>query len=236
MRQKSDPEFAQTLSRVRTGHHTPEDIASLQQLESTKTDNFPGDVVYIYLTNKQVSHHNHQKIIDMPNKVTIHAKDCKREIRKRNIVPISITSENLYQTGGLPSSLTLAKGAKVMLTNNIDFSDNLVNGAICTLVEYDIDPQVAIRGLLYIKFPAENIGRQAKKSSRAHMKDCVPIKATTSTFLLTSQCPVPVQRTMFPITLAFAITAHKSQGSTYQHMVANLTLSSKMTSVQQGQI
>ena len=163
----------------------------------------------------------------MPNKVTIHAKDCKREIIT-HIVPISITSENLYQTGGLLSSLTLAKGAKVMLTKNIDISDNLVNGAIGTLVEYDIDPQVAIRGILYIKFPA---GRQAKKSSPAHMKDCVPIKATTSTFLLTSQCPVPVQLTMFLITLAFAITAHKSQGSTYQHMVADLTLPSKMTSV-----
>ena len=46
-------------------------------------------------------------------------------------------------------------------------------------------------------------------------------KAVTVKFFLAQKCNVPVERRMFPGTLAFALTAHKAQGSTYNYMIAD---------------
>lgn len=43
-------------------------------------------------------------------------------------------------------------------------------------------------------------------------------------FLLELQCSIPVERHMFPLVLAYRFTAHKSQCSTYQYMVADFTI------------
>lgn len=45
----------------------------------------------------------------------------------------------------------------------------------------------------------------------------------TVKFLLGSQCSIPVERHMFSLVLAYGFTAHKTQGSTYQYMVADFT-------------
>ena len=52
--------------------------------------------------------------------------DIKRRTRQ---VAVSNIAQNSTATGGLPTTLTLTKGAKVMLTVNVDVGDGLVNGA-----------------------------------------------------------------------------------------------------------
>lgn len=55
-------------------------------------------------------------------------------------------------------------------------------------------------------------------------------------FLLTAKSPVQVERTMFPIVPAFGITAHKSQGSTYEFVIGDLTIPPSMNTVMPGQL
>ncbi|XP_060075682.1 uncharacterized protein LOC132555348 [Ylistrum balloti] len=60
-----------------------------------------------------------------------------------------------------------------------------------------------------------------KKDSPLHLRNAVAVESIAGKFMLASNCSVPVKRRMFPLVLAYRLTAHKSQGSTYQFMVAN---------------
>ncbi|XP_062618879.1 uncharacterized protein LOC134280486 [Saccostrea cucullata] len=223
VRQKGDPQFAEVLSRVRTGETFDEDILMLKDLQDTDTSAFPKDAVHLYMTNSQVDEYNIQKLQELPTPhVTVKARDSKHDLHT-NLEKVTINSTNLYQTGGLPSSLTFAKGARLMLTKNYDIADHLVNGVIGTLVDYNIPSNNKLNGQLYMKFEKDVIGKNARKSSPPQLKDTVPIQAISVRFLLASQCSVPVERKMYPVTLAYALTAHKSQGSTYEYMIADFT-------------
>ena len=238
VRQKGDPDFADILSRVRTGTDTmtDDDIMKLKELEKTPTENFPEDTIHLYFTNAQVGNYNEIRLakLNIP-KITIHAKDSKKDLHT-NAAPVQIRENNIYKTGGLPQSMTICKGARWMLTKNIDVSDHLVNGATGIIQHIDIDPNNPLDGTLYIKFDNDDVGREAKTSSPPSLKNAVGIKAVIVKFSLSAQCNVPVERKMFPGILAYAITCHKAQGSTYDFMVADLTLPPQMKSVQPGHV
>lgn len=213
---------------------TEDDVEILKQLEETDVSDFPEDTVNIFLTNAHVHALNSSKMDLLPDKVVFMSKVTKRDTHT-NIVPIAITEENIYKTGGLPSNVTLAKGAKAMITKNVDTADHLVNGSIGTIEEICVDMKRTTDGTIYLKFDDANVGKEAQKESPAHLKHCVPIKSTTSRFLLTSQCPVQIERTMYLVVPAFTITAHKSQDGTYNHVIGDLTLPGKMKQVMEGQ-
>lgn len=235
VRQKNDPIYANILSRIRIGNIIDEDMKLLKDLENTNTDNFPDSTVKIFLTNKQVATFNDEKMDQLPERITIRAKDSKRDTTT-NTVPITIMEENIYKTGGLPSSLTIAKDCKAMITKNIDISDHLVNGVIGTVQEICVDHRNPTAGIIFMKFGSPDIGREAKKTTPSRLKGSVPIKAVTVNFLLTAKSPVQVERTMFPIVPAFGITAHKSQGSTYEFVIGDLTIPPSMKTVMPGQL
>lgn len=235
VRQKNDPIYANILSRIRIGNIIDEDMKLLKDLENTNTDNFPDSTVKIFLTNKQVATFNDEKMDQLPERITIRAKDSKRDTTT-NTVPITIMEENIYKTGGLPSSLTIAKDCKAMITKNIDISDHLVNGVIGTVQEICVDHRNPTAGIIFMKFGSPDIGREAKKTTPSRLKGSVPIKAVTVNFLLTAKSPVQVERTMFPIVPAFGITAHKSQGSTYEFVIGDLTIPPSMNTVMPGQL
>ncbi|KAK3109198.1 hypothetical protein FSP39_025266 [Pinctada imbricata] len=105
VRQKGDPQFAEILSRVRTGETSEEDITLLNDLHNTDTSNFPKDTVHLYMTNNQVDSYNIQKLQELSGPhLTITAKDSKRDLHT-NLEQVTITSTNMYQTGGLSSSI-----------------------------------------------------------------------------------------------------------------------------------
>ena len=234
VRQQGDTQFAEILSRIRTGDHTDDDIQELTKLEQTDSDHFPNDTIHLYVTNKQVRSYNNQKLALLPGpRVTITARDTKKDIHT-NTTNVTVTSDNIYKTGGLPQSLTIAKGARFLLTKNIDIADHLVNGVIGTIVAFDIPPHNPLSGTIYVKFDDKRIGANAKRHSPPHLKHAVPIKAVTARFPLSQNCNIPVERLMYPGVLAYGLSGHKAQGSTYDYMVVDFTLPKKVH-FQQGQ-
>lgn len=171
--------------------------------------------------------------LDSP-KITINARTSKRDLHT-NTVLVNMEESNIYKTGGLPGSIVIAKGARWMLTRNIDVADHLVNGATGIIENIDIDPSKPLQGCIYVKFDMEDAGREARRNNPPHLKLCTPIKAMTVKFFMYKQCHVPVERLMYPGVLAYGITCHKAQGSTYNFLVADLTKPSTMKSVQPGQ-
>ena len=99
---------------------------------------------------------------------------------------------------------------------------------------FDIPTDNPLKGTIYVSFRDKQVGSNAKRQSPDHLKYAVPIKAVTARFPLSDQCYIPVERLMYPGVLAYALSSHKSQGSTYEHMVADFTLP-QYVHFQQGQ-
>ena len=103
-------------------------------------------------------------------------------------------------TAGLEATLKIAVGARVMLRRNIDVKGGLVNGAIGTVLE--IHPS-----RISIKFD--------------HLIEPCDIKRVSGKFLVMRNCYV--QRTQFPLILAYAVTIHKCQGLSLDCAIIDLS-------------
>jgi ATP-dependent exoDNAse (exonuclease V) alpha subunit len=88
---------------------------------------------------------------------------------------------------------------------------------------------------IFVKFDDQKIGKQAKAKSK--YKDLVPIKAITAGFSISDKSSsLQVERTQYPGTLAWGITVHKSQGSTFEQMIGDMTTPAGKTNTMPGQI
>ena len=76
--------------------------------------------------NVDVAVHNN-KLAPDSHHIVIQAEDVIKGRARQ--VAVSNIPQNSTATGGLPTTLTLTEGAKVMLTVNVDVCDGLVNGA-----------------------------------------------------------------------------------------------------------
>ena len=87
-----------------------------------------------------------------------------------NSTSVNVLSENIYKTGGLSRTLTIAKGATFLVTKNIDIADYIVNGVIGTIVAFDIPTENTLKGTIYVSFSDKQAGPNAKRQSPAHLK------------------------------------------------------------------
>ncbi len=233
VRQKGDPLFAEILSRIRVGTHTEDDIKKIAECENTNTEEFPDDVINLYVSNSQVQTYNKFKMSQFENKLTITAQDSAKD-EETNTTSVTVNSKNIHETGGLPDSLTITEGIKVLITKNIDISDHLVNGVTGTVKKIAVNQKCPLDGTIFLKFDSDDVGVKARKTSRHH--SLVPIQAVTTKFPLSKRSSVRVERKMYPLIECFALTSHKSQGSTYAFMKGICTLPEDMTCMQPGQM
>ena len=104
------------------------------------------------------------------------------------------------ETAGLEARLNLKIGAKVMLRRNINVTQGLCNGSIGELIKISVNRSRV--EALHIKF-----------GSTEHL-----IKRVRSDFFLYRHNDnIKIIREQFPITLAYAMTVHKSQGLTLKY-------------------
>ena len=124
------------------------------------------------------------------------------------------------QAGGLPKSLPITKGARIILTANLWADAGLVNGAQGT-VEYIVfnegaaPPRVNLPAMLICRFPTYK-----GPSFLPEISDClVPVFPVRRDWM---SGKVSYSRTMFPLLLAYSMTIHKSQGVTMQRVMINV--------------
>ena len=60
--------------------------------------------------------------------------------------------------GGLDYKIDLKKGARVMLTTNLDVEDRLINGQIGTIVKIKINAVSGKPDVIYVEFDDQNAG------------------------------------------------------------------------------
>ena len=68
-----------------------------------------------------------------PQLFDIKAVDSKKDVQT-NLIDV-VFSKNTSETGGLREIVSVAAGARVMVTVNIDVSDGLANGVCGTVIE-----------------------------------------------------------------------------------------------------
>jgi len=174
----------------------------------------------IYPTNDRVEAYNteHLERLDSPciQVLASHTGTGAKDVPSRD-------------AGNLQVSLPLMVGARVMLTENLWTGAGLVNGSLGTVRdiawEEGSDPRTEPPFVVMVQFDrysgppcfGEDDDGMAGMGDMAHV---VPVFRSTRDFLKGS---VTCTRTQFPLTIAYAITVHKSQGATLDQAVVDIS-------------
>ena len=139
-------QYAQLLSTVRTGQQNGGDIVLLKsRLNVHLSEKEIDTALRIFPTNMQCDEYNSERL-----QILLQATSQKAFIVKAEDVLLNSNKIQPYESeemflpqheqdcGGLPNTIELAIGMRVMLTKNIDLSIGLVNGAIGTVTHVQL--------------------------------------------------------------------------------------------------
>ena len=133
-----------------------------------------------------------------------------------------------------------------MLTTNVDISDRLPNGQLGTIIGFKLYQNNKVE-TIYIKFDDQQAGLNTKRQSAdplTYHYNAIPISQTLAQIKLCHKKMLSpeIERTQFPLCLAWACTVHKVQGLTLSTLVVcfdlqnqnsfNYVALSRVTSIQ----
>jgi len=131
---------------------------------------------------------------------------------------------------GLPESIHLAIGMKVMVTNNLQTDLDITNGARGVVTEIILNPNEPPLGddsMVTLKYLPECVLVKLSRTRAAALPNLeegvIPIKrVSTKTQIRVRGKSRTVTRTQFPITAAYAFTDYRAQGQTIPYVVVDI--------------
>ena len=227
-RQKHDDnaQFKECLSRIRIGHFLPTDEILLRSriinlpkenlMQSlviyfnnlVQEGNFP---VCLLPTRSMVCEFNeailasrsHDTIVDI---MALDDIDCRaRKMLHNANMKLSKMDLDDRNTAGLEKRLRLSPGTRVMLRRNIDTAKKLVNGSTGTIMAFNFN-QLNTVTQITVQFDGIDNPVEIKRDKRK-------IRIFENAY---------VYREQFPLSCAYAITVHKSQGLSLKCVIADL--------------
>lgn len=189
-RQEEDPAYAEILRNLRNGILTQEghDLFLSRQVES-----IPEDVPILFPTNKEVAMINEVRLAELPSEKYTYKAKYKSLKFDRDSDMFRIIRENLIKSSIMEDTLTLCKGARIMLLKNLDISIGFVNGTLGYVKDLGSDSITMV----------SDDGIESK----------IPIH-TIETF--DKEGKVLMTMEQYPVKLAYAVTVHKAQGATLE--------------------
>ena len=192
-----------------------------------------GKLSIIVTTNKERDRINMEKLnqlLPLEKEFRVLSKDESTNVKN---APKLFDQMPLTKTGQLETQLIFRKGAPVMVTSNHQqqkYKNNgIVNGSrgyvdsIQASKENPNEPEI-----IWVVFPDENTGKLLREDNRALLRThkpnnplAVPIRKQRKTFSMLGNASW--LREQFPLTLCYAITAHKSQGQTLEEVIIDFT-------------
>ena len=232
MRQDSGGQFAQLLNRMREGNLTDSDnnllATRLTKVDSEEYDRLRNSL-HLYLQNERVDCHNLQTYLKaQTQKYDIRAIDCvvesvSADVRSALLKRIPTDARKTMQ---LQHELHIALGLKYEIVLNVNTADGLTNGASCRVKCVQVPPDKKARGVIWVQFEDNDIGKSTRALSRNKYKPGIdpswtPIVPETRKFTVGRNNEVA--RTQFPLRPASAKTVHRSQGDTVSEIVIDFT-------------
>lgn len=208
-RQSADVQFAQILDSLSTGNltHAGWELLLTRRrcvLGSVEAEAFRNSI-RLFPTNREVVDYN--KLYLSRNRQAVAVIDADH-----NNTTARLGSDD--QAQGLARQIHLSIGCRVMLRRNICVSRGLVNGSFGTVREIIYRSGESPPSLpLTILIDFDNF-RGPYLADR-----CFPLKPVSTSWRDQS---IDCTRRQFPITLAYAMTIHKSQGLTLESVVIEL--------------
>lgn len=120
-----------------------------------------------------------------------------------------LSTMEVHKTHGLPLSLQLKIGIRIMITNNINVEDGLVSGA-CGVLEH-VYYENGKPNVLFIKFYSNCVGHKARTQlsesyipTNGDIDEWVPIVKVPKDITIAAERQFQVSPTQFPLMLAEA--------------------------------
>lgn len=197
---QSDQVFVSMLNEVRKGQISNETLERLMQCRNTQFDESDGiKATMLYPHKVFVEQQNNQQLIKLEGEIEeFKAHDHETYVNGKYL-------EGLRKNCPAPEVLQLKIGAQVMLLKNLNFDRELVNGARGKVVGFDVDAKTKE------KYP---IVLFTSKQTQV-------IKPEKWSVMLGSK--EVAYREQIPLTLAWAMSIHKSQGMTIDRVEMDLS-------------
>ena len=210
MRQRDDTQeqFRQTLLRIRTCEATVEDYDLLKTrilgIAPNTKEIIESNPVYLVPTKQMANEHNFSQIVALTKNPEI--KICTINA-VHNSPNAAKKSDKEFQN--LSNSIQICKGARVMVTANLWVNKGIMNGAFGTvryiIYETGLTPPCMPIAVI-LEMDSNYTGPTISGLPPRH----IVLNPKTNYF----QCGKErLERTQFPIILAYAITIHKCQGN-----------------------
>jgi ATP-dependent DNA helicase PIF1 len=207
VQRQNHEDFIKLLNKVRNGVVEPRDIRDLNEKCLVGPNNpLPNDGILptrLYVLNRDVDSENSTRLWELDGEEEVFlASDHWREYMPKGTTESEKKKMKEALAMQMPDELSLKVGAQVMLTRNKDLDKNLVNGSRGVVERFEF-------GVPIVRFDS-GITTKIDK-----------VEATKLNMDGGEGCLV---REQIPLKLAWAITIHKSQGSTLTR--ASLDISS----------
>lgn len=239
MRQRDDLMFAEALGRLAKGMLTNDDTAMFKRRCFEIHENLPEEAkraIHLFKTKAEVEQYNLKRVQELTNPDTekINFKAIDKVVGASNLTDSKQALHALQkmptdQTYGLPSTISLQKDVRYMVTVNINISDGLFNGASGVLKFVEISRHMP--HAVWIEFDDPVVGSSAR-GDRKNVSEMLklplnwtPIQRTKKTFKTTKSGQAQICREQYPLIVAEGITIHKSQGQSMERVVVGLAKS-----------
>jgi hypothetical protein len=189
----------------------------------------------LYARTLDVDTYNRAKLLSLsrgPNAETLYVVNAGHAVVQpnghvdhSNVLPGWIPDSS-DECGGLAATVMLARGARIMLRRNLRTEDGLVNGVTGTVVGFKWSDGSTVPipneppAVILVDFDNPTVGAKFRQYNNLPPDAPVEIAAVTSVFEGNSR--KRLQRTQFPISLAWALTIHRVQGLSMDRAVINL--------------
>ena len=170
----------------------------------------PPDTVCLLPTRNMCDQLNKEMLCNLPgDKIRCIASDtidCPINLKSKVSKMLMKYDDDSTNTAGLEKELIIKLGCKITLRRNIDITLGLVNGAIGIVksVKYYIDQPNVVESITF-HFGDNQVHQLNRVKSKFQILD----KAY-------------IIRQQFPITIAYSITIHKSQGLTLRNVIVDI--------------
>ena len=123
---------------------------------------------------------------------------------------------NPCETGNLKKILTTKINATVMITNNINVTDGLTNGALGTVRNVVNDKRTGKMSTILVSFDIKHVGQEAMLTSvhKSTNENAVPIYQTQATFYIHKKHHIKQQEVNFHKHLLWLLHTEMSRADT----------------------